>query len=260
MQSNTRWLFLFRQLLGRELAARYKTTALGTMWLVLQPLLMLSVYTLVFSGIFKVRWSGANTTAGFALILFAGLVVFNFLSEVLIAAPSVIVSQPNYIKKVVFPVTILPGVKVAAAFVTAMISLGILVIANIWITGSLSVRVLVAPLVLLEMIPMLLAIAWAISAIGVYMRDLAQIIGIVSSVLLFVSPIFFPPSSIPKGMEVIIKLNPLVVPMQQLRAATVQPLPFDFWALGEHFLGSLVMATLSFRLFKRLSRGFSDVL
>jgi lipopolysaccharide transport system permease protein len=260
MQLNTRWFFLFRQLLERELAARYKTTALGTIWLVLQPLLMLSVYTLVFSGIFKVRWAGTQTTAGFALILFAGLVVFNFLSEVLVSAPSIIVSQPNYIKKVVFPVAMLPAVKVAAAFVTAMVSLAILVVANMWITGNLTMKVLLGPLILLEMVPMLLAIVWTISAIGVYLRDLMQIIGIVSSILLFISPIFFPPSAIPKGMELLIDLNPLVVPMQQLRAVTVQPLPLDFLALGKHFCGSLIVAVLSFLLFRRLSRGFSDVL
>ncbi len=260
MQSHARWLFLFRQLLARELSARYRTTTLGTLWLVLQPLLMLGVYTVVFSGIFKVRWAGTQTTAGFALILFAGLLVFNFLSEVLVTAPSVIVSQPNYVKKVVFPVAILPVVKVAAAFVTALISLCILVVANTIITKTISPSVLLAPVILLEMVPMLLAVAWSVSAIGVYMRDLAQVIGILASVLLFISPIFFPPTSIPEGMRALIDLNPLVICMQQLRAVTVQSLPLDLASLGLHFCISVMAAVLAFQLFRRLSRGFADVL
>lgn len=260
MQSHARWVFLFRQLLARELAARYKTTALGTVWLVLQPLLMLCVYTAVFSGIFKVRWAGAHGTTGFALILFAGLLVFNFLSEVLVTAPSLIVAQPNYIKKVVFPVALLPAVRVAAALVTAIISLVILIVANTWITGTLSPRVLIAPFILLEMVPMLLAVAWAISAIGVYLRDLAQVIGIISSVLLFISPIFFPPSSIPAGMKALIDFNPIVISMQQLRAVTVQSMPLDWGGLAIHFCVSMVVAVLSLLLFRRLSRGFADVL
>jgi lipopolysaccharide transport system permease protein len=260
MQSHARWVFLFRQLLGRELAARYKTTALGTTWLVLQPLLMLCVYTAVFSGIFKVRWAGANGTTGFALILFAGLLVFNFLSEVLVTSPSLIVAQPNFVKKVVFPVALLPAVRVAAALVTAIVSLLILVVANTWVTGTLSPRVLLAPLILLEMVPMLLAVAWTISAVGVYLRDLAQVIGIVSSILLFISPIFFPPSSIPAGMRAIIDLNPLVISMQQLRAVTVQSAPLDWGGLAVHFGVSLIVAALSFLFFRRLSRGFADVL
>jgi lipopolysaccharide transport system permease protein len=260
MHERARWLFLFRQLLSRELASRYRTTSLGTIWLVLQPLLMLCVYTLVFSGIFKVRWANANTTADFALILFAGLLVFNFFSEVLVTAPMLIAGQPNYIKKVVFPVAMLPAVRVAAALVTALISLGILLVAQWWISGNVPLRAVAAPIVLLEMIPMLLGIAWAISAVGVYLRDILQFIGIVSSIMLFVSPIFFPPSSIPANLSFLIGLNPLVEPMQVLRALTVQPGPVAWSALGVHFLVSVVFAWGSLAVFRRLSRGFADVL
>jgi lipopolysaccharide transport system permease protein len=260
MQGHANFYFLFRQLLGRELASRYKTTALGALWLLLQPLLMLGVYTLVFSGIFKTHWAGASTTADFALVLFAGLIIFNFLSEVLVSAPMLIVGQPNYVKKVVFPVEILPVVRVAAALVTALLSLIILLAAQVLVGQMPSPSAVLAPLILLEMVPMLLGIAWAISALGVYLRDIAQFVGIVSSVLLFLSPIFFPSSSIPKGLRALIDFNPLVTPMEQLRAVTVQHSLPDFSALAQHFALSMILAGLSFQLFRRLSRGFADVL
>lgn len=260
MQGHTNFYFLFSQLLGRELASRYKTTTLGFIWLLLQPLLMLGVYTLVFSGIFKTRWAGADTTADFALVLFAGLIVFNFLSELLVSAPTLIVGQPNYIKKVVFPVGILPVVRVAAAFVTALISLAILLVAQIAVGQAPSPSAVLAPLILLEMVPMLLGIAWAISALGVYLRDIAQFVGIVSSMLLFLSPIFFPSSSIPKSLHALIDFNPLVTPMEQLRAVTVQHSLPNFSALAKHFVFSVFFAWFGFWLFRRLSRGFADVL
>lgn len=260
MQGHANFYFLFRQLLGRELASRYKTTTLGVLWLFLQPLLMLGVYTLVFSGIFKTRWAGTATTADFALVLFAGLIIFNFLSEVLVSAPTLIVGQPNYVKKVVFPIEILPVVRVAAALVTALLSLAILLVAQMLVGQTPSLSAFLAPLILLEMVPMLLGVAWAISALGVFLRDIAQFVGIVSSMLLFLSPIFFPSTSIPQSMRALIYLNPLVTPMEQLRAVTVQQGLPDFSILAQHFLLSVLFAGLSFLLFRRLSRGFADVL
>jgi lipopolysaccharide transport system permease protein len=221
---------------------------------------MLCVYTLVFSGIFKVRWANTTTTADFALVLFAGLLVFNFFSEVLVTAPMVIAGQPNYIKKVVFPAVMLPVVRVAAAMVTAMVSLGVLLVAQLWVSGSVPYRAIMAPLVLVEMIPMMLGVAWIISSVGVYLRDLSQFIGIISSVMLFLSPIFFPPSSIPPKLWFVVQLNPLVMPMQVLRSLTVQPVAIDWLGLCAHFLVSVVFAWMGFALFRRLARGFADVL
>lgn len=260
MQKHANVVFLFRQLLGRELAARYRTTTLGVLWLVLQPLLMLSVYTLVFSGVFKARWPGAENTSGFALMLFAGLVPFTMLSEVLITAPGIIVGQPNFVKKVVFPLPILAAVKVAAAGVTAMIGLVILLLAQMWFSGVPSGWALFAPIVLLEMVPMLLAIAWSLSALGVYLRDIAQFVGIVSSVLLFLSPIFFPANAMPLAVRGLIHFNPLVTPIEQLRRVTVENAAPDWSVLISHFCFSVIAALAAFALFRRLSRGFPDVL
>lgn len=260
MQKHADLTFLVRQLVGRELTSRYRTTLLGTFWLILQPLLMLCIYTLVFSGIFKARWSGAATTTDFALMLFAGLIPFSFLSEVLTTAPTTIASQPNFVKKIVFPLEVLPVVKVVAAFVGAMIGLGILLMVQVFKGTGPSWGAFTAPLVLLEMVPMLLGLAWSLSAIGVYLRDTAQVVGIVTSILLFLSPIFFPPDAIPQDLRVLVDFNPLATPIQALRNATVLNSTPDFSSMWPHFSLSLIFAWLGYALFRRVSKGFSDVL
>lgn len=260
MRDHANLMFLFRQLLGRELSARYRSTLLGMAWLVLQPLLMLAIYTLVFSGIFKVRWTGAETTAGFALVLFAGLIVFNFFSEVLVSSPALVSSQPNYVKKVVFPVELLAAVRVAAAGVTACIGLLILLVAQLTVEGGGSAWFPMAVVVLLSMVPMLLGIAWLGSALGVYLPDIAQFAGLLASVMLFISPIFFPPSSMPAEMWLLVELNPLVVPMEQLRRTTVQGVAPEFGVLAVYFVISSLFAAAALRIFRRLATGFADVL
>ncbi|UTA54194.1 ABC transporter permease [Lysobacter soli] len=260
MQKHADIQFLLRQLIGRELAVRYRTTMLGAFWLVLQPLLMLAVYTLVFSGIFKARWHGAATTTDFALMLFAGLIPFAFLSEVLATAPTTISAQPNFVKKVVFPLEILPVVKVAAAMVGALIGVGLLLTVQAIRGSGPSPWALTAPLVLLEMVPMLLGLGWMLSALGVYLRDIQQVVGIVTSILLFLSPIFFPPEAIPAELRVLIDFNPLVAPIQQLRNVTVMNSAPDFVSLLPHFLCSVAFSIVGYVFFRRVSKGFSDVL
>jgi len=260
MQQHSNLAFLFRQLVARELLVRYRATALGTIWLVLQPLLMLTVYTLVFSGIFKVRWAGAPTSLDFALMLFAGLIVFNFFSEVLIASAGLVTAHPNYVKKVVFPVEILACVRVAAAATTAFISLVILLGAQL-VFGILPTPwFLLAPVILLFMVPMLVGLAWLLSALGVYVQDIAQIAGLCASILLFLSPIFFPASAIPPVLAPLLWLNPLVVPIEELRNVTVHGHAPDWMALFWFTALSSVFAALCWNVFRRLERGFADVL
>ncbi len=260
MQKHADLPFLLRQLIGRELSARYRTTALGACWLVLQPLLMLVIYTVVFSGIFKARWHGAASTTDFALMLFAGLIPFSFLAEVLATAPTTISSQPNFVKKVVFPLEILPIVKVAAAMVGALIGLTILLVVQAWKGEGPSMWALSAPLVLLEMVPMLLGIGWTLSALGVYLRDTNQMVGILTSVLLFLSPIFFPPDAIPHELRALVDFNPLATPIQLLRTTTVLNAAPDFQQMLPHLCLSLLFAGAGYMLFRRVSKGFSDVL
>lgn len=262
MRDHANIYFLFRQLLIRDLSSRYKTSALGLAWVVLQPLLMLAIYTMVFSGIFKVRWaSNGYSTADFALVLFAGLIVFGFFADVLTSAPSLISSQPAYVKKVVFPVALLGAVRVASAAVPAIVGLLVLFVASWWVTDQgPPATFMLGPLVLLAMVPIALGVAWLVSAFGVYLPDVSQVVGLLASVLLFVSPIFFPAEALPPGMEWLAAVNPLVVPIEEMRASTLGSGRPDMLGLATYFGVSCVFALIAFAVFRRLSRGFADVL
>lgn len=253
-------LFLFRQLLRREVASRYKATALGSLWIVAQPLLMLVVYTVVFNGIFQVRWSGVDSRADFALVLFAGLIVFNLFAEVLVSSPALVSANPNYVKKVVFPLEMLAAVRVGAAYVAALASLILLALAQATVGDGLAPSFLLAALVLVAMVPFLLGIAWLLSGLGVYLPDLSQIVGIVASVMLFVSPLFFPASAIPSDLSILVEWNPLVIPIEQLRAATTGGDVFDLAALSRFLAGAMLFCGGCFLVFRRLAKGFADVL
>jgi len=260
MRDRANLWFLFRQLVLRELSARYRATTLGLLWVILQPLLMLAIYTLVFSGIFKVRWGGEQSSAGFALVLFAGLIVFNFFADVFVSSPTAVSSQPNYVKKVVFPVALLGAVRVASAAVPAIAGLALLFCAQ-WIASDPpSPWFLLSPLVLVSMVPMLLGISWLMSGFGVYLHDITQVAGVLVSMLLFLSPIFFPATAMPAEVRFLVDFNPLVAPMEQLRALTVYGHAADFGSLAVYFALSCVFAAAAYRLFVRLSHGFSDVL
>ncbi|TDK24281.1 ABC transporter permease [Luteimonas aestuarii] len=260
MRDGTNTAYLFRQLLSRELAARYKSTILGSGWIVMQPLLMLCVYTVVFNYIFQVRWAGVESTTGFAIMLFAGLIVFNFFAEVLTASPTLVLGQPNLVKKVVFPVEMLAVVRVSAAFITALIGVLILFVAHLLFVGLPTAWFAAVFLPLVVMFPMLLGIAWLLSAFGVYLRDISQFTGITASVMLFVSPIFFPATAMPDSFSLILKINPLVTPMQELRAVALSGVAPDLVALSYYFCVSCVFARMALACFRRLSTGFADVL
>ncbi|WP_448482650.1 ABC transporter permease [Pseudoxanthomonas mexicana] len=260
MKQATHSGFLFRQLLARELAAKYKSTTLGVFWYIAQPLLMLAVYTAVFSGIFKVRWPGVDNSATFALMLFAGLIIFNLFSEVLTTSPGLVTGQPNYVKKVVFPLEILSVVRVAAAVVTALVSLIVLLAAQWLITGHVGAWFLTAPVVLASLFPLLLAISWLVASLGVYLRDVGQLVGLIASVFLFISPIFFPATAIPAEMRFLVAFNPLVGPIEQLRAVTLRDVAPDVVGLFYHFAIWSVVAFLVLKVFRRLAKGFADVI
>lgn len=260
MRDRANLWFLFRQLLIRELSARYRATVLGLLWVVLQPLLMLAIYTLVFGEIFKVRWESEGSTANFALVLFAGLIVFNFFADVFVSSPTTVSSQPNFVKKVVFPVALLGAVRVASAAVPALAGLLMLFVAQWLVGGTPSLWYLVTPVVLLAMVPMLLGVSWLMSGFGVYLQDIAQVAGVVVSMLLFLSPIFFPPHAMPEQVRFLVDFNPLVMPMEQLRSLTVYGQPGDFAGLAFYFLLSCLFAGVAYRIFQRLSQGFADVL
>jgi lipopolysaccharide transport system permease protein len=253
---------LLWRLTEREVIGRYRGSLLGWGWSLLNPLLMLAVYTFVFSTVFKARWPDLEQAGsiGFAINLFAGLIVFNLFSECIGKAPTLILSQPSYVTKVVFPLELLGAVAVGAASFHACTSLVVLGLFELLATGGIPATALWLPVVWLPLVLGCLAGCWVLSALGVYLRDLPQLVAVGLSILMFLSAIFYPISALPARWQPLLLLNPLVLVIEQTRAVLVSGRgPAPLYLLVAIPL-SLLVCELSFRLFQRARRGFADVI
>jgi len=253
---------LLRQFTRREVLGRYRGSVLGLGWSFLTPLAMLAVYTFVFVGVFRARWPGAEEAGGlaFALRLFAGLMVFQFFSEVVARAPTLVTAQPNLVKKVAFPLEILPVVALGAALFHFALSGAILLGATLAFEQRLPATALLAPLAILPLLPLLLGLGWLLAALGVFVRDIATIVGVATSLLLFLSPVFYALESLAPRWQFWMRLNPLTPAIGDLRRTVFLGLPPD-WAVWWAWLGvGLVAAAAGAWVFARTRQGFADVL
>ena len=252
---------LIRVSAKREVLGRYRGSLLGIFWTFLNPLLMLTVYTFVFSEIFKSRWNAASDSrTEFAMVLFAGLIAFNLFAECVNRAPSLILSNVNYVKKVVFPLEILPCVALAAALFHSCISLGVWLLAYVVLFGVPQLTVLYLPLVISPFLFFILGVSWALASLGVFLRDISQFIGLLVMVLMFMSPIFYPASALPEGYRFILYLNPLTPVIEEMRAVLYFGDAPDFAMLAVYWLATVLLAWLGFVWFQKTRNGFADVL
>lgn len=263
-----RSLYLNRELIWnltkRELKSTYQSSFLGALWPVILPLMMLLIYTFVFSVVFQAKWStsaGQETPPGeFALVLFAGLTPFNFFSTVVLRSPVLILTVPNYVKKVVFPLEILPVVIVGAAFITSLINVGLILIGNLIVFHSLPLTTFLLPLVYIPLILITLGLGWFLSSLGVFVRDVGQAINIVVQVLLFITPIFYSASQVPGALRFLVILNPLSPIIDSFRRVLIWNQFIDWGAWGIATLISALVAILGFAWFLTTKRAFSDVM
>jgi lipopolysaccharide transport system permease protein len=253
---------LIIQMTRREVAGRYRGSFLGLAWSFLNPLLMLVVYTFVFSVVFKARWgiSGNESKADFAIILFAGMIVFGLFAENVNRAPGLIVSNVNYVKKVVFPLEILPMISLGAGLFHSLISLVVLLLMQIVVNHFLPWTSLLFPLVLLPLIFASMGVAWFLAALGVYVRDVGQITSVFTTVLMFLSAVFYPVSSLPEEFQIWLQLNPLVLIITESRKVLVLGSLPDWPSLGIALLAGLSMAAAGFWSFQKMRKGFADVI
>ncbi len=245
----------------RDALGRYKGSVLGLLWSFFNPLLMLTVYTFVFSGIFKARWTSDSTsTTQYALVLFAGLIVFTLFAECLTRAPSLIVGNVNYVKKVAFPLEILPWVSFGAAAFHFLVSLAVWLIVYVLLSGIPPATALLLPLILLPIALLTMGLAWFLAALGVFVRDVAQMVGVLTSALMFLSPIFYPLEVLPENLRPYLFLNPLTLAVVQMREVLILGRLPDWSAYGVYLAVAVVVATLGFAFFQKTRKGFADVL
>lgn len=252
---------LILQFARRDIEAKYRQSWLGMAWLLLAPLLMLTIYTLVFRHIFQVRWAPPEEgNLAFALRLYTGLLIFNFFAECINRAPSLMLEQPHLIKKVVFPLEILPWATVLSACVQLLIGACILLTLHLIGLGNMPLSALALPLVWLPLLPLCLGMTWLLSAVGLFIRDIGQIVSLTMSALVFISPVFFPVEVLPAKVQEWMWLNPLAPIMTQTRTVLLQ----GQWPDWGQFLLSLatcsLIAVVGAVVFKRLREGFSDVI
>ncbi len=245
----------------REVVGRYQGSVMGLLWSLLNPLFMLAIYTFVFSVVFKARWGGADESRGqFAIVLFAGLLVHGLFAEVLNRAPQLILSNVNYVKKVVFPLEILPVVQLLAASFHAGVSVLVLLAAQLLVNGQIPWTLVLLPLVIAPLLILTLALAWLLASLGVFVRDVGQTVALLTSVLLFMSPIFFPLHALPPAIQPWMHLNPLTFIIEQVRAVLVWGHLPNWGGLLLYGLATTGAAALGFAWFQKTRKGFADVL
>lgn len=257
-----RWS-LMRQLVVREIEARYRGSGLGLVWTILTPLLMLLVYTFVFGTIFKSRWGtgeGHASPMEFAVILFSGLIFFQLFSEVINRAPTIILSNPTLVKRVVFPLELLIPVAVGSALFHAAVSLLVLIPFIGFVFGQVPMTLVWLPVVVVPLLLMILGLGWFLASLGTFIRDIGQVVTTVTTALLFLSPIFFPLSAMPEWIRPALAFNPMTLPIEQLRRILIFGQHPEFVPLLIYTGASVLVALGGYHWFEKTRKGFADVL
>lgn len=251
---------LIVQLTERDTRSRYRGSAMGLFWSAIHPLLMLTVYTVFFSEVFPGKWAATDSRAEFALVLFIGLLLHGFVAECLVRAPGLIVEQPNLVKKIVFPLEVLPVVAIGTAIFHLLIGLAIWFAFHLAIAGLPPWTALWFPVVLAPLIVMTLGVCWFVAAIGVYLRDVRHVTPVFAAVLLFASPVFYPVSAVKAPYNLIVAASPLTIPIEQARAVLLWGQAPHWGELGAFALVALLVAWLGGAWFRATRKGFADVL
>lgn len=252
---------LIARMIKREVIGRYRGSTLGLTWSFLNPLILLAVYTFVFSVVFRARWHvGSESKTEFALVLFVGMIAHGLFAECLNRSPSLILSNINYVKKVVFPLEILPWITVGSALFHSFVSLLVWSLFFVLVHKFFHWTALFIPLVFLPLVFFSLGFGWLLASLGVFFRDIGQITGIFTTILLFVSPVLYPVSNLPERYQKILYANPLTFIIEQSRAVLIQGQWPDWQGLALILLISLIVAWLGFAWFQKTRRGFADVL
>lgn len=247
------------ELTKREFSGKYSGSFGGIIWSFVQPLFLLMVYTTAFGVILKARWGFSGDTREYALMLFAGLIVFNAFSEVLTKSTTLITANPNFVKKVVFPLELLPVIAVTTALMHAFIGVGIWLAGYILLIGAPNATVCIFPLVLICFVPFLLGLGWFLSSVGVVVKDISQMTGMLNHALLFLTPIFYSIEAAPEFLQNLLMLNPMTFIVEQFRLVLFYGQMPALKGLAVYFGLSSAFAWTAYVLFKRLRPSFADM-
>lgn len=252
---------LLWELVKRDFLGRYKGSVIGVAWSLFNPLLMLAIYTFVFSVAFKAKWNGAaesNTT--FTIVLFSGMIIHSFFAECFNRAPGLIISHPNFVKKVVFPIEILSWMTLFSALIQLFVSFCVLFVFCLVAGVRVHVGASLIPIILLPLILMMLGFSWLFASLGVYLRDLSQVIGMISSVTLFLAPVFYPIEALPEAYQSLLAWNPITLPVIQLRDLMLWGNPIHWGSWASSLAAGFVVCQTGYWWFQKSRQGFADVI
>ena len=248
------------RLAKREIESRYRGSFLGILWSVLVPVIMLFVYAFVFTVVFQAKWEiPAGGKGHFVLLLFTGLIIFNLFAECLNRAPGLMISYISYIKKVVFPLEILPWVTLVVALFNAAISYLVLAVAYLILLGAPPLTALYLPLMVLPILFFSLGLTLFFSSVGVFVRDLQQLMGLITMVIMFLSPLFYPLSALPESFRNFIQFVPLALSIEESRKVLFLGESPDMIVWSAYLASSWIVAWLGFVWFMKTKKGFADV-
>lgn len=254
---------MIAQFTVREIEGRYKGSSLGVLWAFGQPMLLLATYTLVFGVIFRSRWRGETEPQGVgesALIIFCGLIAFNLFAECATRAVGVIAEVPNYVKKVVFPLEVLPVSLLGSAVFHALVSLTILAVGLLMTSHRFHVTMTLLPLVILPLMFLSLGIAWFLAGLGVFIRDIRHLVSLAVQILFFMTPIFYPLEAVPLSLRLWVRINPLTFAVENFRRVVLWGMPPEWPELLGWFAASGGVLLLGHAWFMKTKKGFADVI
>lgn len=250
--------YLLGQLIRRDVLLRYRGAMFGVAWMFLSPLLMLAIFAFVFGQIFQARWPQQASAIPFWLLLYSGLIAFNIFAETVSRAPGAVRSYPSYVKKIIFPLEILPLVPLGSALVHAGFNLLLLFAGLAWF-GAWHASLLLLPLLLVPLLLLALGLAWFLAAWGVFIKDMSQIVPLFVQMLLFLSPVFYPVQAVPAGLQPFYRINPVGVVIESWRAL-IGGSPVDWLAWGLVLAASALACALGYLFFQHSRQEFADVL
>lgn len=253
---------LLRQFTVRTVEIRHKGSHLGLVWSVLNPLLMLGLYVFVFGFIFDGRFGviANETRTDYALGIFLGLTLFSFIGEVMAMAPTIIIANPNFVKKVVFPLEILPAAHVGAAGFHLLISLGLALISLLLFKGSLHAELLWLPIIIIPLVLLAMGITWLFAALGVFFRDITQFMQFLTMAIMYSSAVFFAADKIPAQIWMFLRFNPLLLAIELARNTALWAQPMNYHHLLYLYLFGLTTCYVGHKLFIKMKSAFADVL
>lgn len=244
----------------REIKQKYKGSALGMAWSGITPILMLLVYTFVFTEIFSAKWPGATSesTAEFGINLFAGLIIFNVFAETLTSSPNAIVANKNLVTKIVFPLEIITAANLVSSLFQALVNLLILSLAVVIVKGGLNIDIVALALAILPIVFNCIGLGWLLATAGVYSRDISHLTAVSTNFILFLSAVFYPITALPQSIQLVAELNPIAAIITNIRIILIAQEEISFIRLLIPCLVSYCFSCMCYVIFKKLSRTFAD--